>query len=85
MDPTMEIELRELQQDMPVRNAALLHVVSVGLKELQEQFDSRSQWVDRAPQVTEPAGPDAEQAAEVEQMPRGTQQSTQDSGSGRQR
>ena len=45
VNPAMEIELEELQQDM--RNAALLHVVSVGLKELQQQFDSRSHAVGR--------------------------------------
>ena len=43
------------------------------------------QWVDPGHQVIdhEPAGADAEQAAEVEQMYREIQQNTQDSGSGR--
>ena len=67
-----------------MRNATLTEVVTVGLKELQEQFNNRSQWVDPAPQVTAPAGADAEQAAEVEQMYREIKQNTQNSGSGRQ-
>ena len=61
-----------------------MEVVTVGLKGSQEQFDNRSQWVDPAPQVTAPAGADAEQPAEVEQMYSEILRSTQNTGSGRQ-
>ena len=70
-----------------MRNAEMLEVVTVGLREMQEQFKNRSKWAvqrKRASQVTAPAGADAEQAAEVEQMYREIQQNTQGSGSGRQ-
>ena len=59
-----------------------MEVVTVGLKGSQEQFDNRSQWVDPTPQVIAPAGADAEQPAEVEQMYREIQHNTQNSRSG---
>ena len=82
VDPAVEMEFEELQQDM--RNAAMLEVVSCGAQGAAGAVQHRSQWVEPAPQVTAPAGADAEQAAEVEQMYREIQQNTQDSGSGRQ-
>ena len=84
-DPAVQLQFEQLQQDM--RNAAMMEVVTVGLREMQEQLKQRSEWAvqrERAAQATAAAGADAEQAAEVEQMYREILQNTQDIGSGRQ-
>jgi hypothetical protein len=84
-DPAVQLQFEQLQQDM--RNAAMLEVVTVGLREMQAQLKHRSEWAvrrDRAAQTTAAAGADAEQAAEVEQMYREILQNTQGIGSGRQ-
>ena len=89
-DPAAQSQLEQLQQDM--RNAAMLELVTVGLREMQDQLEQRSEWAlrrDRAAQATADAeqaaaGADAEQAAEVEQMHREIMQNTQGIGSGRQ-
>jgi hypothetical protein len=89
-DPAAQAQLEQLQQDM--RNAAMLELVTVGLREMQDQLGQRSEWAlrrDRAAQATADAeqaaaGADAEQAAEVEQMHREIMQNTQGIGSGRQ-
>jgi hypothetical protein len=89
-DPAAQVQLEQLQQDM--RNAAMLELVTVGLKEMQDQLEQRSEWAvrrERAAQATvdaeqAAAGADAEQAAEVEQMHREIMRNTQGIGSGRQ-
>ena len=64
------------QQTVGVRNAATLQEVHQVFQELQQNIDSRRQRI-------EPAGANAEQAAEVEQMYLEIQRNTQHSGSGR--
>jgi hypothetical protein len=89
-DPAAQVQLEQLQQDM--RNAAMLEMVTVGLREMQDQLGQRSEWAvrrERAAQATADAeqaaaGADAEQAAEVERMYSEILQNTQDTGSGRQ-
>ena len=44
MDPAVEMEFQELQQDM--RNAAMLQVVSEGFKELQQEIDDRRRRIE---------------------------------------
>ena len=59
-DPAVQLQVDQLQQDMA--NAAMLEVVAVGLRELQEQMTQRSEWAvqrERAAQATA----DAEHAA----------------------
>jgi hypothetical protein len=59
-DPAVQLQFDQLQQDMV--NAAMLEVVAVGLREMQEQMTQRSEWAvqrERAAQATA----DAEHAA----------------------
>jgi hypothetical protein len=52
-DPAAQVQLEQLQQDM--MNAAMLEVVTVGLREMQEQLTQRSEWAvqrERAAQAT---------------------------------
>jgi hypothetical protein len=44
VDPAVEMEFQELQQDM--RNEAMLQVVSQGFKELQQEIDDRRQRIE---------------------------------------
>ena len=52
-DPAVQLQFDQLQQDMV--NAAMLEVVAVGLREVQEQMTQRSEWAvqrERAAQAT---------------------------------
>ena len=52
-DPAVQLQFEQLQQD--VRNASMLEMVTVGLREMQEQLKQRSEWAvqrERAAQAT---------------------------------
>jgi hypothetical protein len=59
-DPAVQLQFDQLQQDMA--NAAMLEVVAVGLRELQEQMTQRSEWASQRGRAAQ-ATADAERAA----------------------
>ena len=59
-DSAVQLQFDQLQQDMA--NAAMLEVVAVGLRELQEQLTQRSEWASQRGRAAQ-ATADAEHAA----------------------